>query len=46
VLHTTPGGALIRTALHQGIVWTFGAAYIIAVISWPRLIPYLEVLQR
>jgi hypothetical protein len=46
VLNTTPRGALVRTALHQGIIWTIGGAYVITAISWPRLIPMLEGLQR
>lgn len=42
VLNDSRRGILVRLALHQGIVWSFTAAYIIAAISWARLIPLLQ----
>lgn len=43
VLNSSPRGALRRTLLHQGIIWTFTIAYVVmAVQAWPRFLKALE----
>jgi hypothetical protein len=39
ILRTTPRGAVIRTLLHQALIWTVTGVYIaVAIQAWPRLI--------
>lgn len=42
VLNDAPRPAVVRTLLHQSLIWTFTAAYIAVVVQlWPRIVGML-----